>query len=679
MSFLSPLFLLGLLAAAIPLAIHLIRRENPPKVMFGSLRFLKQTTRKLILFQQIQQWLLLLLRAALICLVVFAFARPLLHQGTMARLVDAAPQSVVLLLDTSLSMRFGDRFERARAQALEVLDELSAGDEAAVITFAGATLGVRELTTDLGSLRNYVRELEQPGYDRVRFFPALRLANDMLTQSRHVQRSIVMLSDFQANGLSDSDQGWMLLPGVAFQGIDVGDERSSNLSLTDVRSPAQLTDSETEYEVLTRVRSTGTVFQERGNLTLRINDQVMGQQAVDLADRSEAVLTLPVALEGSGSYRGELLLSSDDFEPDNRWFFTLDVLPRMRVLVVNGDPSADWYDDEAHWFVLALQGMENSPFVVTPVSEAELTEALLAGHDTVVLLNTGNLANAQRNAVQRFVETGGSVWFAPGDRVEAGIFNQLFNDLSPAQLLNSNLLPANDYMLIADVDRRHPALAPLDVDWNARFQGYWSTQPGDQASVLMRFDSGEPMLIERTVGQGRSIMLSSSLDLGWSNFPLQGLYLPFVHELLGYLIQPPQRQRAWQVGDMIDLTEQFQDAIPGSAASSLLLTEPDGGRATVNRDNPFYQARMPGFVRGPADLTLAVNIAPQAAVLTKMDVALLSDRILNPETTPPVSQQVRTAQLIAELEQPQRLWWWILLVVAALVIVETWVANRTYR
>ena len=661
MSFLSPLFLLGLLAAAIPLAIHLIRRENPPKVLFGSLRFLKQTTRKLILFQQIQQWLLLLLRAALICLVVFAFARPLLHQGAVARLVDAAPQSVVVLLDSSLSMRFGDRFERARAEALRVLDELSPGDEAAVISFAGATQSVRELTTDLGSLRNYVSELEQPGYDRVRFFPALRLANDMLTQSRHEQRRIVMLSDFQAHGLADSDQ------------------RSSNLSLTDVRSPAQLTDSETDYEVLTRVRSTGTVFQERGNLTLRINDQVMGQQAVDLADRSEAVLTLPVALEGSGSYRGELLLSSDDFEPDNRWFFTLDVLPRMRVLVVNGDPSADWYDDEAHWFVLALQGMENSPFVVTPVSETELTEALLAGHDTVVLLNTGNLASAQRNAVQRFVETGGSVWFAPGDRVDAGSFNQLFDDLLPAQLLNSNLLSANDYMLIADVDRRHPALAPLDVDWSARFQGYWSTQPDDQASVLMRFDSGEPMLIERSVGQGRSIMLSSSLDLGWSNFPLQGLYLPFVHELLGYLIQPPQRQRAWQVGDMIDLTEQFQDESSGNTASALILTEPDGGQVTVNRDNPFYQARMPGFVRGPAGLTLAVNISPEAAVLTRMDVALLNDRILNPETTPPVSQQVRTAQLIAELEQPQRLWWWILLVVAALVIVETWIANRTYR
>ncbi len=51
MVFLAPLFLFGLLAALIPIAIHLIRRERPPKVVFGSIRFLKNTPKKLILFQ----------------------------------------------------------------------------------------------------------------------------------------------------------------------------------------------------------------------------------------------------------------------------------------------------------------------------------------------------------------------------------------------------------------------------------------------------------------------------------------------------------------------------------------------------------------------------------------------------------------------------------------------------
>ena len=87
MTFLTPLFLFGLLAAAIPIAIHLIRKEKPPKLVFSTLRFLKNTTKKLVLFQKIQQWLLLLLRAALVALLVFAFARPL-FDSNIASLVD---------------------------------------------------------------------------------------------------------------------------------------------------------------------------------------------------------------------------------------------------------------------------------------------------------------------------------------------------------------------------------------------------------------------------------------------------------------------------------------------------------------------------------------------------------------------------------------------------------------
>jgi|GEM_PF-112546 len=714
MSFLSPLFLLGLLAAAIPVAIHLIRRENPPRILFGSLRFLKQTTKKLILFQQIQQWLLLLLRAALICLLVFAFARPLFYEGSIAQLLDAEPQSTVLLVDSSLSMQYGERFEQARQQALQALEGMSAGDEAGVVSFAEGTLAVRELTTDIASLRAFINNLPAPGYERVRFFPALRLANDMLEQSRHEQRNVVMISDFQASGMTGSgggenDAGWMLAPGVSFNGIDVGDERSSNLSLVDVRSPQQLMENvvnqnvvnenavnesavnesavspdngaigptsppAAEEQVLARVRSTGSVLQAQGEISLLVNGEPQERQTFAFGDRSEAVLNLPLALDGSGAYTGELVLAGDAFDIDNRWYFTLDVKPKMRILVVNGDPAEDWYDDEAHWFLLALEGMENSPFTATQVTMVQFASAQLDQHDAVVLLNAGSLSNDRRQALENFVTGGGSLLLAPGDRVDAASFNQQLANLTPAQLDEVQVLPGNDYLLIADVDRRHPALRALDVDWSARFQGYWLSDPVADGSVLMRFDSGDPLLLERSVGDGRTMLVTSSLDLSWSNFPLQGLYLPFVHETLTYMIQPPQQQRAWQVGDMVDLTSAFGDGM-----SELEVTEPDGATVTVYADSPFYRARMPGFLRTANDVNVAVNIQTGAAELAKVDVTLLTDRILNPDTTPEVAAGVRTAQLIAELEQPQRIWWWILLTVLVLFLLEAWIANRTYR
>ena len=123
---------------------------------------------------------------------------------------------------------------------------------------------------------------------------------------------------------------------------------------------------------------------------------------------------------------------------------------------------------------------------------------------------------------------------------------------------------------------------------------------------------------------------------------------------------------------MIDLSPFMSDR------NDLLVTEPDGNQLRLQAASPFYRARMPGLVQA-GEQVIAVNITPEASALARIDVANLTDRILNPETAPVVSEQVRAAQLVAEIEQPQRLWWWIVLLVMALFLIETWIANRTYR
>ena len=151
MSFLSPWFLLGLLGVGIPLAIHLSRREKAEKVVFSTIRFLKRTPKKMILFQQIQQWLLLLTRAAVIALLAVAFARPFIA-ATLPQTAGLSPRSVVILLDTSMSMAYGDTFERAKKAALQILNSLHPGDEAALVTFSDSTGQVKDLTTDISQL-----------------------------------------------------------------------------------------------------------------------------------------------------------------------------------------------------------------------------------------------------------------------------------------------------------------------------------------------------------------------------------------------------------------------------------------------------------------------------------------------------------------------------------------------
>ncbi len=672
MVFLTPIFLLGLLAALIPIAIHLIRREKPPKVMFSTIRFLKKTSKKLVLFQQLQQIALLLLRAAVIVLLVIAFARPLFNQS-VARLVDADPQSAVILLDVSMSMRYGDTFERAREEALDIIGRMGVGDEVALVTFSDSAQLVRELDTDIASVRALINEVDAPGYGSTRFYPNLRLADQLLETAQFDNRAVYLISDFQDTGMQDADESWKLAPGIALTMIDVGEAESVNLALTDVRSPEQLLEDAAEQQILARVRSTGTVYQDAGEVSLSINGQMVDRVQVDLGERSEEVVTFSSLFEAEGTYTGEVRVSGDGYSDDNAFYFTVDVLPKIRVLVVNGEASENWFDDEGHWFGLAVGGTDASPFDLQSVESSQLSAAALRQSDVAVLLNVGDLTNGQADAITTYVEQGGSLLIAPGDRVEPELFNRQFAEITPASLQRPTGR-VDDYLVIADYDRRHPVLRPLVGDWTARFEGHWPMQARDDAAVLMQFDNTEPALVERDYGQGKVMLFASTLDLEWNNLALQGLYLPFVHETLRHLVQTDVRQRAYAVGDTINLDTQ------GSAAS-VTARDPSGSDIRLV-DNAVFTATTPGFFTATIDgneTRYAVNFLPEESNLARVAPATLYDAVINPDTSPIQSREVQTAQMIEELERPQRMWWYILVAVMLLILAEAVIANRTYR
>jgi hypothetical protein len=76
MSFLAPLFFVGLAAVAVPIFVHLIQRERKDIIEFPSLMFLQRIPYQSVERRRIHNWFLLLLRIGAMALVVAAFSRP---------------------------------------------------------------------------------------------------------------------------------------------------------------------------------------------------------------------------------------------------------------------------------------------------------------------------------------------------------------------------------------------------------------------------------------------------------------------------------------------------------------------------------------------------------------------------------------------------------------------------
>ena len=107
----------------------------------------------------------------------------------------------------------------------------------------------------------------------------------------------------------------------------------------------------------------------------------------------------------------------------------------------------------------------------------------------------------------------------------------------------------------------------------------------------------------------------------------------------------------------------------------------DGLSVSLEANN-LQRATSPGLftaTSGGVSSRYAVNILPEESNFTRVATSSLYDAVVNPDTSPLQSREAQTAELIEELENPQRLWWWILTLVMVLLLVEVLVANRTYR
>ena len=97
-AFTVPWALLGLVAAALPLLLHLVQRHDAPEIIFPAVRYLEDATRDQQKRLKFRHWLLLILRTLLIIALVLAAAGATVRRSVIG---PHAPSALVLVVDNS--------------------------------------------------------------------------------------------------------------------------------------------------------------------------------------------------------------------------------------------------------------------------------------------------------------------------------------------------------------------------------------------------------------------------------------------------------------------------------------------------------------------------------------------------------------------------------------------------
>src|SRR3954452_9344514 len=180
MGFFTPWFLAGAAAVGLPVWLHLLRKHKSTPLPFTSLMFFEQHTQSSIKHRRLRYLVLFALRAALILLMVLAFA----HRYTQQRIqaLQRSNEVTIVAIDNSLSMRAGNRLDEAKRQAKSLIAGLRPGERAQVLALGQRVQVMSEVTDDHAPLN--------AGIDAIEGSDARSSFGELTRTLRSIQQSI---------------------------------------------------------------------------------------------------------------------------------------------------------------------------------------------------------------------------------------------------------------------------------------------------------------------------------------------------------------------------------------------------------------------------------------------------------------------------------------------------------
>ena len=672
MTFLTPLFLIALAGLAVPVLLHLIQRERKQVVQFPSLMFLRRIPYQSVRRRRIRHWLLLMMRLAALALIVLAFARPF-FRGADPAVAAGGAREVVILVDRSYSMGYGDRWTRAQAEARRAIDGLNPVDRASIVFFGSTPDVALRSTSDKGRLQSALAAA-QLSAGATHYGPVLKLAGSILAESTLPRREVVLITDFQRGGWRGAD-GVRLPDGAQLMTVPIGDAETSNLAVTPVAIERSTFSDQERVTVTAGVANHGSKVVDGTDVTLEVNGRPIQTQRVKIEPHASSSATFaPVTLTGA-EVRATVRLGNDAMARDNVFHFT--VAAGRPVHTVLAGPSG--VRDSGLYVTRALGVGETPKFALVSRNTEDINaDDLQPG--SIVVLNDAQVSSGTAERLGRFVERGGGLLVIAGQH---GTWPQDRAAVLPALPAEPLDRTRGQAARLVGLEYGHtvfePFRAPRSGDFSAaRFYGYRAVtlQPG--ANVLARFDDGAPALVERRAGSGRVLVWASSLDLQWNDLAVKPIFLPFIHQVARYLAAYREPEPWLTVGEVLDpartmagpATEIRTVVSPSGQRISL---DPEGGDVVELLEQGFYELRGQATGAGPS-ATVAANVDLDESDLTPMDPREIVAAVGGGGNGTPGSETAEMSD--ATREATQRMWWYLLFAAALFLGAETVLGNR---
>jgi hypothetical protein len=698
MSFVTPLFALGALTIAVPILLHLIKRESAQKIEFPTLMFLRKISKRTIRYQKLRHLLLLLVRVLALLLLAIAFMRPFWDRPQAATATARTTTAHVIMLDNSMSMAYGDRWDRARKAAADIVRRAEPGDKVSLLEFSDQTKVLTLPATDFGVVLDVIDKGTEPTDRPTRYGQALKIAEKAALDAGADKHVLHLISDFQKSGWATEEHDFRLGGGIELQCTDVGSDQFSNLALGEVQVLEGEEDKGGGLKIRFSVVNFGTEDRNATRVTMAVDDRIVAEKLLDIG--KGVVQGVEFQLPGltSGVHNVALEVADPRLTRDNRFAMTLEARAKIPVLSVENTGAGKGGRPPSFFLANALNISALSPYRLSAVTPQQFAAQGALTGGLLIWNNASGGGEATQKKLQDFVKAGGGLIVVLANNSLAEDFSRSFGSWLPFKVEeapdNTGRRPsggaAEDYVLLTDLRTDHPIFRPFSEPHSgsftgARFYEHARLVVSAGAQILARFDNGDPALVAADIDKGRVLVFASSADDSTNDLPIKAVFAPFWHQILRDLENFRQERQWMDVGDTIAPKKLLVEAAVRQGKGNvnlnqaIVVLDPSKRRVPLAPGSDAIALDTAGFYEirtSSLNTSVAVNPALRESDLTHGNAEEMAAGWVATEGKVPAVTSPEERPTAEQQDNRVRFWRYLLLAVLALLIVEGLLANR---
>ena len=537
MNFVHPYFLIGLVAVAIPVIIHLFNFRRYRRIFFSNIRYIKQVKLETQKKSQLRHLLILLMRILAIACLVFAFAQPYIPLSDKVTRQESK-NAVSIYVDNSFSMQAISNAGTLLEEAKEKADEIAMAYKPSDL-FQLLTNDFKRQHQRLLSREEFIDALDDVALSPAvkRLSEVLKRQEDILLDSKTEVMNAFLLSDFQKS-IFDIDQN-PVDTAIRIFIVPMMTERPGNLYIDSCWFENPVRQVNQPSKLITRITNISDIDYEKIPVKLIVNGVQKALASFNVGGNETTQIELIFSHYEPGIKHAVLQITDYPVTYDDKYFITYEVQSVIPVLSI--------YDRDPSPYLDALFG-KDTVFIYSASSEKNLNYANLRSYHLIILDELQEISSGLAQELKRFIENGGSVTVFPAAEINKNSYNDFTRSLKSGILdiidtARSRVSEINlEHAVFQDVFEEWPQTGDgqgVKIDLPIVLKHYRIDYPyRSESENLMTLQNGDPLLSAQPVGNGMIYLFASPLDPSFSNLSRHALYVPLMYKIA--LLSQPQ-------------------------------------------------------------------------------------------------------------------------------------------